>query len=392
MQPSVLEDFESPVTELVLVIGSLNTLETALPIVWREKQINPALSVKAIFLREVTLTGSGKPHPLFSLTCELVDQMAIPNGFSWLQWRGKVDNPKLEMFFVSSSPLSRLMNLVVSLTKFTTSLSTRQVARVLGIHGRGNIESTVTMFDYEYVRKDAKYRRFLEGIGTRFALGVSHVSTLNSSPREPCFTETRADGSYFVKHLSFLSEAKQIRILFDAAAERQQIGRFTVTSPTIERFSKDWVQWVAKRFEERMSQYHDLITPPFGLLISRGGSKKNRKLRKQQLIDVRRAFEQVGLRPLILLHPSEKLNKHQLIGWRVVDNVHYSLMIASAQQTVSFGSQIAEDAWRSGKKLIEYGPATSGSPSEFFKLGMTEFVDSASGLKRLLESRMDSWH
>ena len=389
MIQSALRDFKSPVEQLVLVVSSLNTLETALPVVWREKSMNPGLVVKAIFLRETSLTGTGKTHPLLILATEVLDEMAIPYGLGWRHWSGPVDNPKLEYFFRKSSRISRALNLFVGLTQITSSHSVRRVVRMLGLQASSKFQPCVAMFDYDYIVADIKYIRFLKELGAQFALGVSHTSTLSLRERHPEWIDSRRNGTHFLNHLSFLSWAEQVRVLFDAQDKRRDVGNFIITAPTIDRFNSDWLKWVGTVFSRTISKYDP--ESPFGLLISRGGIKEDRKLRRQALMDVRQALEQLGLRPLILLHPSEKFRRSELIGWQVVDDVHYSLLVANAQRIISFGSQIAEDVWRSGKKVIEYGAVKADWPqSEFFKLGKADFAGSPTELVQALGARGES--
>jgi len=382
MSESIFKNLSVEPSQILVVVSSMNALEEILPIIWAEKQINPKLQAKAVFIRERTLTGFGKTHPLLILATELMDEMLLPFGLGWIHWNGKSENIKLERLFRRSTRLTRGLNLTRGFNFWTLGSAVNEAK---GIMGSSN-QNQVTIFDYNYFPSDSKYQRYIKVLSDQVALGISHVSTLNIHERPSDFVEKRRDGSFFSENLGSLSAIKKIVLFFDSMDAELEINNLCIKLPTIDRFDVGWLAYVDGIFRKKMEELQP--AGPVGLLISRAGVKSDRALRRKALIDIRLAFEDLGWEPVILLHPSEVRRGRELRGWTVITDIHYSVMFGLAERIVTFGSQIAEDSWRMGKTMIEYVPVRKESfQSEYHKFGKTLAAHSPSELKALLATK-----
>jgi len=370
-----------------VVVSGIPALETILPIIWAEKQNNPHLKAKAVFIREGTLTGFGKTHPLLRLAEELMDEMLIPFGRGWVHWNGRSENYKLERLFRRSTRLTRGLNVWFSAS------AVEDLRALLGPTNRNH----VTIFDYAYLESDARYQRYLKALCGQFALGVSHASTFSHIPKPSNFIEIRRDGSFFAECLGSFSAVNRIVIHFDSMETELNLNNLCIKLPTIDRFDSGWLTYVNGVFHEKLKGLQ--AAGPIGLLVSRPSAKNrsadwhtpDRDLRREALIDIRVTFDKLGLVPVILLHPSEVRSRRELRGWTVMTDIHYSAMFGLAEHIVTFGSQIAEDSWRMGKRMIEYGPVRRVAfESEFQKNGKTVAAHSLSGLTKLLVTKSNT--
>jgi len=379
MIKSIFKDLPVEPSEIVVLVSSMNALETILPIIWAEKQINPKLQVKAVFMRERTLTGYGKTHPLLILATELMDEMLLPFGLGWIHWKGKSENSKIERLFKRSSRLTRGLNLTRGFNVWAFGSAVNEAKKIMA----SNNQHRVTIFDYAYFPGDSKYQSFIKAFSDQAALGISHVSTLNMRERPSGYVEERQDGSYFSESLSSLSAIKKIVLFFDSMDEELEINNLHIKLPTIYRFDLGWLAYLDGIFRKKLEELQ--AAGPVGLLVSTEGAKGDRALRRRALIDIRFAFENLGWVPAILMHPSEARKDRELRGWTVITDIHYSVMFGLAEQIVTFGSQIAEDSYRMNKKMIEYLPVRKATfQSEYHKFGKTLAAHSLSELKTLL--------
>jgi len=380
MPRSVFQDLSADPMDLFLVVSGLPALESMLPLVWNEKRKNPNIRARAIFLREGTLTGFGKSHPLLILAMEVLDEILVPYGLKWIRWSGPLDNSILNALFRKSSRASRALSLMVSNLTITKVMKKN-----------GNLKRPfVTLFDFGYLPSDQMYQTTLSKLSGDMAVGLSHGSTLSFQKNPPGYLETRTDGTFFAGLRSLLT-SKLTLFYFDAMPRKLDMGDIVLAPPPIERFDINWRAFIRKVFDKRMAELE--AAPLLGLLVSRHASvgagadsqSLAPSLRRQALKDIRHSMEKCGLKPVVILHPSEVRIASELTGWLVVTDIHYSVLFSESTAIVTFGTQLSEDYWRMGGKMIEYSPVRKLEfHSEFSKSEKTTRVDSLLGLEEAL--------
>jgi hypothetical protein len=370
MKASVLDDLDMNSSDVLVIIYSIPSLEQILPIIWTEKQHRPGLLVRAVFVHEGSYTGFGHHHPLIDLATELFDEIYVPFAFGWMQW--KTMNQELSKFprlMRRSSQISRLIS------RRWSARSLSNLKALLPELG----DDHLTIFAHDSLG-DLAHFKYVDSLCGKLAVTVGHASTSNVVAHARAHYEQRLNGSYFVEVLARLTPSREITVFYDGMFSTLKLASLAVRPPTIERFDGEWLVFVKSVFHDKMQNLlHE--NGQIGLLISRppaGQSYAPDPVRRvQALVEIRRTFEESGLTPVIILHPHEVLNKRELKGWVVVENIHYSLLLDEADYVVTFGTQLAEDLWRKGRKMIEYSSVWQGTYwSPFSQKGKTLTVGS----------------
>ena len=347
MRESVLKDFNVTPTDVLVIIYGLTSLEQILPIIWTEKQHRPSLPVRAVFVHEGSYTGFGHHHPLIDLATELFDEIFVPFGFGWMHWRkGFEEDHKFSTILRRSNKLSRLVS---------RSWSVRALSKIKALLPTYR-DASLTIFAHNHL-SDVTHVKYIDSLCHELALTVGSSSSWNLVETPVAHSEQRLNGSYFAEALGGLSAARKIIVFYDIMSGALKLESLTIRAPTIERFDGEWLVFVKSIFHDRMQGLID-ERGQLGLLISRPSAGQlhapDPVKRVQALVEIKRAFEESSLTPVIMLHPHEVLNKRELKGWVVVEDIHYSLLIDEAKYVVTFGTQLAEDFWRKGRKMIEY--------------------------------------
>jgi hypothetical protein len=378
MKASALESFDVTPTDVLVVIYGIPSLEQILPIIWTEKQYRPSLPIRAVFVHEGSYTGFGHHHPLIDLATELFDEIFIPFGLGWMHWRkGYEENHKFLRMLRLSSKLSRLIS------RFWTVQALRQVNALLP----KNRDNSLTIFAHDYL-SDISHAKYVDSLCGSLAITVGHSSNINLGSDPKAHVEQRLNKSYFDEVLGYLTPARDITVFYEGMTGDLKLGSLTIKAPTIERFDEEWLAFVKSVHHEKMKKLvHD--SAPIGLLISRPSAGQvyapDPVKRVQALVEIRRIFEESGLTPVVILHPHEGLNKKELEGWVVVEDIHYSLLLDEAKHVVTFGTQLAEDLWRKGRKMIEYSFVWQGTfQSSFSQVGKTVTAKSPLELAKIL--------
>jgi len=365
MKESALEGFDVTPTDVLVVIYGIPSLEQILPIIWTEKQHRPSLPVRAVFVHEGSYSGFGHHHPLIDLATELFDEIFVPFAWRWMHWRkGHDENHKFPKLLRRSSKLSRLIS---------RSLSARSLSKLKALLPKHR-DNSLTIFAHDYLG-DVTHVKYIDSLCRRLALTVAHASTANWANEPQADYGQRLNGSYFAEALRSITPARKIIVFFDSMTGALKLESLTIKAPTIDRFDEEWLDFVKSVFQDKMENLlHE--SAQIGLLISRPSAGQvyapDPVKRVQALVEIRRTFEESGLTPVVILHPHEVLNRKELEGWVVVEDIHYSLLLDEAKYVVTLGTQLAEDLWRKGRKMIEYSFVWQGTfQSSFSQVGKT---------------------
>lgn len=380
MARSLQAYFTQKFSNLTLVVTGLPALESMLPLAWNEKLKKPGIRVTLVFVREGNLTGFGKSHPLVGAALAVVDEIWIPYGFLYRRFMIPKEAHKLRKLLLISNKITRFISLV------TSGAHLGRIEKKI----RFDNETDLTIFDFTYIKTDTRYQRVFEKISGPLRLAISHGSFCSFIPRSQRFLDDLESGIFFSETFEHISDSEETVFFYDGPVPTVN-SELQVEKQSVDRHDPDWLDFLSRLYHEETHNIGEL--KKIGLLVSRHGSKipskhgltPSRESRVRGLGEVRQAFELVGLKPCILLHPSEVRDSKELRSWTVVENVHYSVMFRLAEKIVTFGSQIAVDAHLMGKSMIEYGPAREGNTiSEHHKLGFTYHAYSQSHLIELL--------
>lgn len=162
---------------------------------------------------------------------------------------------------------------------------------------------------------------------------------------------------------------------------RKQLGKTipeTATVRAIERIGPLWLSFVRGFFQDASKRLDDITASGFVLLISSPASNNpnqthspSPRIKRSMLQRLRQEIRAQGKIPVILPHPSERTRIWHRVDWlfapgrKVIDDLHYFVLIERAQNVVAFGSQLAEDCWMLGKRAIEYRSDWTGVESAF---------------------------
>lgn len=366
--------------EILIIANGLQMLDNALPLAWLEKLQSPALKIKLIILQEGIATGFGQIHPNLVLASKVCDEIYFGFGVFWQRWQRDQGLDSFQRRLSRSNRLSRGIGELMWRQRLS------HVSTKLGLRGR---HLTVIAYDLKNELQDA-FTRKLSG---QSLLAISHQNVPAFVQDESDYFKSREDGSYFERQLSEFNNKNNVLAVISDVTLGDCRGNIPTTKSWIERTDPKWLEFLAREFSYETGLLR--ATGQIGLLVSRPGIPNHPyaptpETRLEAIHQVRAAFEELGLEPTIMLHPNERYVASELQGWKLHSRLPNALVLSSASVVVTFGSGLALDTYKAGKKAIEYLPASEAlSESRYAKLGWTLQAGDFNALKALIKEQLE---